>query len=90
MRQTLEALWNGQVAPAQTCGVNDPEMEHLTILLDRNKELLNGELNESQKVLFEKYADCADEFLCLSTAQAFCDGFSLASRLLTEALIGEL
>ena len=90
MRETLEALWNGNLAPAQTCGVNDPEMEHLTVLMDRNKELLNGDLNESQKERFAKYADCADEFMLLSSQRAFCDGFRLASRLLTEALSGEL
>ena len=90
MKRTLEALWNGSLAPGQTCGVNDPELEHLTVLLDRDKEQLNRELSEAQKELFEKYADCADEFLCLSTAQAFCDGFSLASKLLTEALAEDL
>lgn len=90
MKRTLEALWNGSLAPGQTSGVNDPELEHLTVLLDRNKEQLDRELSESQKELFEKYADCADEFLCLSTAQAFCDGFSLASKLLTEALAEDL
>lgn len=90
MKRTLEALWNGSLAPGPTSGVNDPELEHLTVLLDRNKEQLDRELSESQKELFEKYADCADEFLCLSTAQAFCDGFSLASKLLTEALAEDL
>lgn len=86
MKQTLEALWNGDLAPGQTSGVNDPEMEHLTVLMDRNKARLEQELTESQKELFSKYTDCADEFTCLSAAQAFCDGFSLASKLLTEAL----
>ena len=86
MKQTLEALWNGQIAPAQSNGVHDPEMEHLTVLLDRNREALDGKLTQEQKDIFQKYIDCSDEFTYLSTVQAFCDGFSLASKLLTEAL----
>lgn len=86
MKRTLEALWNGDLAPGQTSGVGDPELEHLTVLLDRNREQLKQELTQPQMELFERYVDCADEFACLSAAQAFCDGFSLASKLLTEAL----
>lgn len=90
MRRTLESLWNGEIAPAQTCGVGDAEMEHLTVLLDRNKELLKEGLSAEQKDRFEKYEDCVDEFTALSSQRAFCDGFCLASKLLTESLIGEL
>ena len=88
MKQTLELLWNGEIAPGQTSGVNDPEMEHLTVLLDRNREALSRELSPAQKALFDKYIDCTNEFNYLSSAQAFCDGFRLASKLLTEALLG--
>lgn len=86
MKQTLEALWNGEIAPGQTNGVYDPEMEHLTVLMDRNREELNQSLSQAQKDIFDKYIDCADEFTYLSATQAFCDGFSLASKLLMEAL----
>ncbi len=86
MKRTLESLWNGDAAPGQTYGVNDPDMEYLVMLMDRNREALNQELCEEQKVLFDRYIDCSDEFTYLSAAQAFCEGFSLASKLLTEAL----
>ena len=86
MKQMLEALWNGQIAPAQSNGVYDPEMEHLAVLMDRNREALDGKLTQEQKDIFQKYIACSDEFTYLSAAQAFCDGFSLASKLLMEAL----
>ncbi len=89
MRQMLEALWNGEVAPGQTNGVNNPEMEHLTVLMDRNREELNRSLSQEQKDTFDKYTDCAEEFAYLSAYQAFRDGFSLASKLLTEAFASE-
>ena len=86
MKQMLEALWNGQIAPGQTSGVNDPQMEQLVVLMDRNRSALEQALTSEQRELLEKYIDCADEFSYLSAAGAFCDGFSLASKLLTEAL----
>ena len=86
MKHTLEELWNGQIAPGQTCGVGDPQMERLCILLERNREALEQVLTEEQKALLAKYADNMGEFLHLQSVQAFSDGFSLASRLMVEAL----
>ena len=71
MKQMLEALWNGQIAPAQSNGVYDPEMEHLAVLMDRNREALDGKLTQEQKDIFQKYIACSDEFTYLSAAQAF-------------------
>ena len=75
MKQTLEALWNGNIAPGATNGVNDPDMERLTVLMDRNREKLTQTLSAEQKAVFDSYADCADEFQYLSSVHAFCDGF---------------
>lgn len=61
-------------------------MEHLTVLMDRNREELNQLLSQAQKDIFDKYIDCANEFTYLSSVQAFCDGFGLASKILMEAL----
>ena len=43
-------------------------------------------MNGYQCSLFEKYVDCSDEYTDRIAAQAFCDGFSLACKLMTEAL----
>ena len=86
MKHTIEDLWNGNLAPGPNCGVGLPEMEQLSILLDRNREALLKTLNPEQKALLEKYTDCGDDFCCLFAKQAFCDGFCLGSRLMAEAL----
>jgi len=86
MKQTIEDLWSGNLAPGPNCGVGVSEMEQLSILLDRNREALQKNLNPEQKELLKKYTDCEDDFSCLYAKQAFCDGFSLGSRLMAEAL----
>ena len=89
MKSMIEELWNGNIFPAEICGVGDPEIEDLVRLIERHRERLLGELNREQKDVFEKYADCEDEYACLITARAFRDGFRLAGRLMAEMLAGE-
>ena len=86
MKRTLENLWNGHIAPGQNSGVGDPEMERLGILLERNREMLEQVLTGEQKELLAKYTDNMEEFLYRQGVQAFSDGFSLASKLMVEAL----
>lgn len=87
MSQTIINLWNGNVAPGEHCGSHDPEANKLIALMERNREKLNGGLTEAQKAIFHKYIDCADEYLMRMMELAFCEGFSLGSRLTIEALI---
>ena len=86
MKQTIEDLWYGNVNPCEICGTSNEEMKELTRLMVRNEQDLKKELNDRQKAMLEKYTDCADEYWNRLLAQAFHDGFSLASKLLTEAL----
>ena len=86
VKRTIEDLWNGKIASAEKCGVDNPEIEHLVMLIERHKELLNQELGQNQKSTFEKYADCMDEYVCIISKCAFHDGFSLACKLMAEAL----
>lgn len=86
MNTTIEALWNGNIASAENCGVGDPEIENLVTLMEKHKEQLGRELGQQQIVTFEKYAACAEEYIYLISQCAFRDGFSLACKLLTEAL----
>lgn len=86
MKPTIEDLWNGNIAAVRNCGVGDPEIENLVMLIERHREQLNKELGLRQKGIFEKYVDRIDEYVCLISKCAFCDGFSLAGKLITEAL----
>lgn len=55
-------------------------------LIKSNKETLEKELNQQQMNALEKYLTCYEEYYYLLTAHAFCSGFSLATKLLTEAV----
>lgn len=87
MTQTIYDLWNGNIAPAEHCGAHDPEANHLTDLIERNREKLCVGLTAAQKEVFEKYIDCSEEYLLRMMELAFCDGFCLGSRLVTESLL---
>ena len=89
MNNLLVDLWNGNLCPVENCGANDPEIENLVRLIEKNRDKLDKALDETQKKAFLKYSQCMDEYLCVITEHAFCDGFSLACRLLTKALSAE-
>lgn len=69
------------------CGTNDSEIKELVCLMQRNRESLKKELELHQLSVLDKFLDCSDEYVCRMTALAFCDGFSLGSKLVTEALM---
>lgn len=87
MMQTIKALWNGDIAPCEHCGSRDAEVNALIGLMERNREKLCEGLTELQKDVFQKYIDCAEEYLLRISELAFCDGFSLGSRLIAESLV---
>ena len=86
MSQTIVQLWYGNIGPGEHCGAHDTQAKKLICLMERNRDKLNGGLTEAQKELFQKYIDCADKYLVHMMELAFCEGFSLASRLTAEAL----
>lgn len=90
MNTILSQLWNGNLCPVENSGKTDPEIQNLIILIERNGEKLNATLNDEEKNTFNNYIHCIEEYLSLSAEQAFSDGFSLASRILTEALTTEI
>ena len=82
----LESLWNGNVSPCEQCGSNDPEIQDLLALIERNKEKMHHDLDATQHKCFDSFVDCTNEYTYLITQQAFHDGFCLACKLLAEAL----
>lgn len=81
MKNCIADLWYGNLAPAEKCGANNTEIRELVRLIERNKRNLDASLNESQKLLLEKYTDCITEYISLTAEQAFCDGFCLSSKI---------
>lgn len=88
MTNTIAQLWNGNLEPIRYLGVTNAEMKELEILMQRNLEKLEGNLNEKAKELFQKYDDCLNEYILISSEQAFCDGFCLGTKITAEALTG--
>ena len=87
MSCVLTELWNGNITPCECCGVSDPEIEELITLRARNRKEIESGLSVSQKMAFQKYIDCVEEYEIRITEKAFTDGFSLAVKLLMEALV---
>lgn len=86
MKSIFENLWNGNIVPNKECGKNDSELHQIAALIEKNGMALDDVLSEQQKQLLKNYMTCHDEYYYLMCIHAFRDGFSLACRLLTEAL----
>ena len=86
MEFVLADLWNGNIAPIKRCGKGNSDIDELVHLMRRHREKLNGTLSEKQLEIADKYTACVEEYLELMVEQAFCDGFGLCSKILTEAL----
>jgi len=86
MKSIFEQLWNGNIKPYETNGVNDPEVEELSELIERNQKSLNKLLGEEEKKVLDTYISCCESYYYLLIVHAFRKGFSLASKLLAEVL----
>lgn len=86
MLHTIADLWNGNIAPSEHFASHDPEVNHLIMLIERNREKLCVGLTPMQVDLFQKYTDCSEEYLLRMQELAFCEGFCLAGKLFSEIL----
>ena len=87
MTNTIDQLWSGDIVIGEKCGVGDPEIEKTAMLLEKQKETLIKELKEQHREVFEKYSDCMEEYMQLVSKNAFREGFCLAAKLVSEALL---
>ena len=83
----LTQLLNGQVKPFEEIGKNSDEIKELEKFIEQNFKELNNELNTKQKEILEKYSECVEEYFNLLIEDSFCVGFSLSTRIFTEAII---
>lgn len=86
MLNMLTQMLNGQVKPFEQIGKDSKEIKELENLIERNGESLCETLNNNQKEILEKYNGCIEEYYGLLIEDAFCVGFSLSAKILTEAL----
>ena len=86
MENILADLWNGNVFPSERCGAHDPEIKELCRRVQENRGELWEGLTVQQRGVFDKYIDCSDEYTFQLMQEAFSYGFSLAVKLLTQAM----
>ena len=86
MLNILTQILNGQVKPFEQIGEGSETIKELVGLIERNSCNLCETLNDKQKEILEKYNDCIEEYYELLIEDAFCVGFSLSTKILTEAL----
>ena len=81
MRSIINELWHGNIVPQEDSRNNTKEMKELISYIARHDEDLEKLLTDEQKVIFEKYQDCWNEYVSLSEAARFEYAFKLGARL---------
>ena len=87
---TLENLYYGNIAPHEYEVEHGSEYDVTAKLVIRHEQELSATLTEQQKAILEKIKDNHTELMSLGERNAFCRGFSLAVRLLTEAMSSKI
>lgn len=86
MCSMLADLWNGNVCPIKSAQTEESQVVQLMEFVKSNYAELFKILNDGQKKVFDNYDRCVEEYQTVLSERAFCAGFSLCFRLLTEAL----
>lgn len=88
MSKVIEQLYEGQLEPMRSIGKNNTEMRRIEIFIERYLNNLKDTLDNDARETFGKYVECIDEYIVLISEQAFCDGFCMGARILSEAVSG--
>ncbi|MBQ8767481.1 MAG: hypothetical protein IJZ16_11850 [Clostridia bacterium] len=88
MAKVVEMLYEGKLEPMRLTGKSNAEMRRMENLIERHLNKLKDVLDDETKETFDKYAECMNEYVFLISEQAFCDGFCMGARILSEAVSG--
>ncbi len=83
---TLENLYYGNIAPHEYEVERGSEYDVTAKLVIRYEQKLSATLTDQQKIILEKIKDNQTELMNLGERDAFVRGFSLAVRLMVEAM----
>ena len=86
----LEDLWYGNISPWERPFKKDSAYAELLALVVRHQEDLLGRLNDEEKEIFEKFADCTTEMHDLTEREAFIKGFVIGTGSVIEAVTTEI
>ena len=87
---TLKNLYYANIAPHEYEVERGSEYDVTAKLVIRHEQELSATLTEQQKAVLEKIKDNHTELMSLGERDAFCRGFSLAVKLITEAISGKI
>lgn len=83
----LEELYYGNICPTDDILLPNSKTNQMLVLLDRHKQTVENSLNMEQKTAFLKLNDCREELSQLVECEAFVQGFSLATKIITQAML---
>ena len=86
MSHIIQELWHGNIVPQEDSRNNTKEMKELISYIARHDEDLEKLLTDEQKVIFEKYQDCWNEYVSLAEAAIFEYAFKLGMTIAIETL----
>ncbi len=84
MTKIIEELWDGQVIPIEFSGKTNNELRMSEANLLEKIDALSKSIGLSES---NELQQLANECLTLTAKQAFCDGFSLGTRITAEAFL---
>jgi len=86
MKSIINELWHGNIVPQEDSRNNTKEMKELISYIARHDEDLEKLLTDEQKVIFEKYQDCWNEYVSLAEAAIFEYAFKVGMTIAIETL----
>ncbi len=86
---TLENLYYGNIAPHEYEVVRGNEYDITAKLVIRHEQELSATLTEQQNAILQKIKDNHTELMNLGERDAFVRGFSLAVKLMIDAMSSE-
>ena len=84
MKNMINELWHGNIIPQEDSRNNTKEMKELIGYVARHNGDLEKLLTDEQKVIFEKFHDCWDEYVSLAESAIFEYAFKLGAGLVME------
>lgn len=88
MSNIISQLYKGELDPESLLGNSNVELRKTEVLIEKNFNKIKENLDEDTVEILNKYRDCINEYIVLSNEQAFCDGFCLGTRMVSEAVGG--
>ena len=87
MKSALESLWMGELCPGEEQPEpNGKDIDEIIENIRKNKEKLKNELTKEQYLILKELLDDLNFLYLMKRCGEFKKGFSIASKLLMEAL----